>query len=67
MRNLSRMKKFHAFHADKSQRLWIKEGDRNTKFFHKMANAHKRFNNTDQLLVQGELIEDSVRIIGENY
>lgn len=26
----------------KSRVLWFKEGDKNTKLFHKMANAHKR-------------------------
>ncbi|KAG5619805.1 hypothetical protein H5410_005023 [Solanum commersonii] len=49
----------------RSRSLWLKEGDKNTKFFHKMANAHKRYNNIDQLLVQGNLINDQERIQGE--
>ena len=27
-----------------SKKLWLKEGDRNMGFFHKMANAHRRKN-----------------------
>jgi len=46
----------------KSRALWLKEGNRNTKFFHKVANTHKRFNYIDQLMVQGELTEKSTRI-----
>ena len=25
----------------KSREIWLKEGDTNTRFFHKMANAHR--------------------------
>ena len=42
--------------------MWLKEGDRNTKFFHQTANAHKRCNNIDQLEVQGETITEPNRI-----
>ena len=37
----------------KSRVFCIKEGDRNTKFFHRMANSHKRFNSIDKLKVDG--------------
>lgn len=42
----------------RSRTLWLKQGDRNTKFFQRMANAHRRNNNIDQLLVEGETIEE---------
>ena len=42
----------------KSRALWIQEGDRNTKFFHKIANSHKRFNTINNLLVDGGLSSD---------
>ncbi|KAG5572472.1 hypothetical protein H5410_062238 [Solanum commersonii] len=37
----------------KSRALWPKEGDKNTKYFYKTANAHRRYNNIDHLVVQG--------------
>jgi len=42
----------------KSRALWLKEGDKNTKFFHKTANAHRRYNNIDQLVIQGEVTQE---------
>ena len=37
----------------KSRCLWLKKGDRNTKFFHRMANAHRRGNQLGPILVDG--------------
>ncbi|KAG5631499.1 hypothetical protein H5410_003216 [Solanum commersonii] len=42
----------------KSRCLWLKEGDRNTKFFQRVANANRRYNRIDKLLVEEEIIED---------
>ena len=37
----------------KSRVFCVKEGDRNTKFFHCMANYHRRFNSIYKLKVDG--------------
>ncbi|KAL6343127.1 hypothetical protein AAG906_019670 [Vitis piasezkii] len=37
----------------KSREVWLKEGDRNTGYFHKMANAHRRRNNVDRIKING--------------
>ena len=37
----------------KSREMWLKEGDRNTGFFHRMANAHRRRNNMDRIRING--------------
>ena len=42
----------------KSRALCIREGDRNTKFFHRIANSHKRVNSIDRLMVDGVLSSD---------
>ncbi|KAF8390326.1 hypothetical protein HHK36_024851 [Tetracentron sinense] len=50
----------------KSRIQWLKEGDRNTKFFHCMAKFHRKSNLISSLIVDGErksdpkAIEDSV-------
>ena len=42
----------------KSKEIWLKEGDRNIKFFHRMANPHRRRNTISQLYINGELIRE---------
>ena len=37
----------------KSREIWLKEGDRNTWFFHKMANSHKRRNSIISICIHG--------------
>ena len=46
-----------------SREIWLREGDRNTGFFHRMANAHQRINTLDRIKVNGEwlLEEQTVR------
>lgn len=36
---------------------WLKQGYNNTKFFHRTANAHKRYNSIDELKVNGEAVK----------
>ena len=44
----------------KSREIWLKEGDRNTRFFYQMANAHKRRNWLARVKVNGRwFTEDS--------
>ena len=42
-----------------SRELWLKDGDKNTGFFHRMASAHRRHNAMDRIKVNGEwLVEE---------
>ena len=36
-----------------SRELWLKEGDKNTGFFHRMTNAHRRNNSLDKIKING--------------
>nr|XP_009762741.1 PREDICTED: uncharacterized protein LOC104214730 [Nicotiana sylvestris] len=42
----------------RSRALWLKEGDKNTKFFHRTTNAHRKFNNIAQLIVEVESLQN---------
>ena len=43
----------------KSREVWLRRGDRNTDFFHKMANSHKRRNCLSKIKINGTwLIEE---------
>ncbi|XP_041009220.1 uncharacterized protein LOC121253280 [Juglans microcarpa x Juglans regia] len=37
----------------KSRALWLKEGDKCTKFFHRLANSHRRNNAIETLMIDG--------------
>jgi len=42
----------------KSRVLWLKEGDKCTKFFHWIANSNRRFNAIESLSVNGSISSD---------
>ena len=46
----------------KSRMLYIKEEDNNTKFFHKMANSHRKFNHLRALEVDGVVFEEESEV-----
>ena len=46
----------------KSRVLCVREGDKNTKIFHRIANSHKKVNSIDRLMVDGVLSSDLAAI-----
>lgn len=51
----------------KSRALWLREGDQCTVFFHRMANANRRYNFIKSLLVDGSLSTDQGESIVQFY
>lgn len=43
--------------SQKSRRLWIKEGDINTKSFQRIINSHRRFSHIDNMEVEGAITD----------
>lgn len=50
----------------KSRAIWLKQGDRSTNFFHKRANAHRRFNNIDKLKEREVMVTEPNEIQGDH-
>ena len=46
----------------KSRMLCIKEGDNNTKFFHKVANSRRQYNHISMLEMDGVMYEDDLEM-----
>jgi hypothetical protein len=46
----------------KLRALWLREGDKCTKFFHRVANSNRRNNSIEQLVVNGTVCSDQSRI-----
>lgn len=46
----------------KYQALWLKEGDRSTKFFHRVANSYRRSNSIEMLHIDGALCSKATEI-----
>ena len=46
----------------KSRETWLKKGDRNTGFFHRMANAHRRRNYLKSISINGRKLDTEAEI-----
>ena len=44
--------------------MWLREGDRNTSFFHKMANSHRRRNCLSKIKINGTWLTEEQEIKG---
>ena len=48
----------------KSREVWLREGDRNTSFFHRMANSHRRRNCLSKIKINGIWLIEEQEIKG---
>ena len=46
----------------KSREIWLKEGDRNTGFFHRMANSHRRRNSISSISINGRRLDKEAEV-----
>lgn len=64
--NLDGILKCEEIHySQKTKCKWLKEGDGNTKFFHKVANGKNLKNYIAKLVIKGEMVEDLDKIKNE--
>jgi len=58
-RELSKVRsQIDMFWRQRAKQHWMEDGDRNTKFFHRVASMRRRFNAIDKIVVEGELLGD---------
>ena len=46
------------FWRQRAKQHWMKDGERNTKFFHRVASMRRRFSAIDKIVVEGERHDD---------
>ena len=46
----------------KSREIWLKEGDRNTGFFHRMTNSHRRRNSITSIRINGKNLVKEAKV-----